>query len=142
MEINKVAVKLSVALNNDMMKWSNFGMNLLKTTDKEKLTLIEQKCDGKEFKYKCQVLLETWKAKTSDSKWEQVIAALRKTDDELEELASKLEKVLKAKQQVDTSVDGERRLSSCQDSNQGKQLFKIPLVVPTSVYIVSIIEVH
>ena len=119
MEINKVAVKLSVALNNDMMKWSDFGMNLLETTDKEKLTLIEQKCEGKQFKYKCQVLLETWKAKTSDPKWEQVIAALRETDDELEGLATKLEKALKAKQQVGTtltSVDGR----SHQDTNQGK----------------------
>ena len=132
MEISKVAVKLSVALKNDMMKWNDFGMNLLETTDSEKLTLIEQNCDGKEFKYKCKVLLEKWKVSNDDPKWEQVIAALRKTDDELKELATKLEKALKAKQQVGTSVDGEHRLSSRQDSNQGKQLFKIPLAVATS----------
>ena len=109
-----------------MMKWRKFGRNLLKINDNEKLTLIEQNCDtkSKEFKFKCEALLETWKASNDDPKWEQVIAALRKTSDELNGLATKLEKVLKANQQVGTSVAGVIGMRSRQNSNEGKQCLR------------------
>ena len=44
-----------------MMKWKEFGRNLLETTNNEKLTLIKQDCNEKKFKFKCEALLEAWK---------------------------------------------------------------------------------
>ena len=96
-EINEVAKKLCVALKNDM-EWENFGMNLLKTESKDELILISQ--EAKTLLEKCVKLLELWKERTSEAKWEQVIKALKSVS--LNRLAGELKNALKQEQPHNT----------------------------------------
>ena len=90
-DIIEVSKTLSAALGNDL-DWENFGMYLLGTTNKRELTLIQQREIGKPLINKCQALLDLWKNKTAEPKWEQVIEALKKVD--LNLVATELETVM------------------------------------------------
>ena len=88
LDIIEVSKGLSVALKNDT-EWERFGMYLLDTRDKKELTLIQQNEKGNSLMARCKSLLELWKSRTAEPKWEHVIQTLRKVD--LNQLATELE---------------------------------------------------
>ena len=77
------------------IKWQQFGMVLLHTTDKDGLTSIKEDS----LQGKCTSLLDLWKKRTSEPEWEQVAEALKEID--LNNLATKLKKAIVIKQPKD-----------------------------------------
>ena len=72
-------------------------MYLLGTTDKQQLTLIQQRQEGKPLVNKCQDLLDLWCRTTANPKWEHVINVLKKMT--LHGLATQLQTALGQEQQ-------------------------------------------
>ena len=109
LDIIDVAKKISVALENET-EWERFGMHLLNTTDKQDLISIQQKERGNSLENKCKSLLELWKKRTHEPKWEQVVQALTKVN--LNELCARLQAALRIEPLQDTFVN-------CDSSQQG-----------------------
>ena len=78
-------------------------MHLLDTTDKQDLISIQQQEKGNSLEDKCKSLLELWKKRTHEPKWEQVVQALTKVN--LKELCAKLQRALRKEQPQDAFIN-------------------------------------
>lgn len=97
-----VARRISLHLGNDLELFLKFATKLIGGDDK-KLMEIQQSQEG--LKEKCKELLNLW-ARRSNSKWEDVIAALREVD--LSRLADELAKEFSESEQIqNSSLQGE-----------------------------------
>ena len=98
--LHDVARRLNLHLNNDLDLFLEFAMKLMGNDSSHQQRLLDIKRNQqKGLPEKCEEVLGLW-ARKGDSKWEDVIAALRDPKVGLTRLANELEKELKESEQT------------------------------------------
>ena len=102
--LHDVARRLNLHLNNDLDLFLEFAMKLMGNESSHQQRLLDIKRNQqKGLPEKCKEVLSLW-ARKGDSKWENVIAALRDPEVGLTRLANELDEELKASEQTQNST--------------------------------------